>query len=65
MKKLLVLLITATFVVVGCSSEQAPVTQNGTDLVVVKHKSASGTSKQRQHKKKKTESAMEAAQAGS
>ena len=51
MKKLLVLVVAAIFVVSGCSSEHAPTVQDGTTLVVVKHKTASGTAK-RQHKKK-------------
>ncbi|MCC2644899.1 MAG: hypothetical protein K0R49_798 [Burkholderiales bacterium] len=68
MKRLLVLLIGGIFVVAGCSSEQAPVPAithiDSTELVVVKHKTASGTVKQH-HKKKKSVSAMEAAQSGS
>jgi|GEM_PF-4182308 len=53
MKNLLMLSVVAGLVVAGCSSEQSPVTEDGTTLVVVKHKAASGTSK-RQHKKRST-----------
>lgn len=63
MKKLFMLLVAASFVIVGCSSEQAPVTQDGTALVVVKHKTASGSTKR--HHKNKSASAIQAAQSGS
>lgn len=64
MKKLLVLLIAAVSIVAGCSSEKAPVAQDGTQLVVVKHKVASGTTVKHHHKKAAS-SAIEAAQMGS
>lgn len=57
------MLFVAAAFVVGCSSELAPTTQDGTALVVVKHKTASGSTKR--HHKNKSASATEAAQSGS
>lgn len=63
MKKLFMAFVVTIFAVIGCSSEQVPVTQDGTTLVVVRHKTTSGSTKR--HHKNKSASAMEAAQSGS
>jgi uncharacterized protein YcfL len=58
MKKSLVLFIVASFAFVACSSEQYPVSKDGTKLVVVKHKTSSGTTKK--HHKNKSNDTSEA-----
>lgn len=70
MKKILTLLTVALVAVVGCSSEQYPAQEeNGTQLVVVKHKNVSNASstvkKHHRSKKKHHSSGVDAAQMGS